>query len=125
MMPETENAKLIEESPEPDFAAWVGIDWGDREHVWCLQVKGSTQYEKGKLKNQPEAIELWISQLCQRFPQQAIAVAMEKCRGALILLLSRLRWMSCWRWWRGGYRPLIVVKERKSHYEPCIYPVVH
>jgi transposase len=89
MMQESEKDRLVEESPEPDFAALVGIDWGDREHVWCLQVKGSTQYEKGKLNNQPEAIELWISQLCQRFPQQAIAVAMEKYRGALILLLSR------------------------------------
>ena len=89
MMRKSEHAQLVDGSPEPEFAALVGIDWGDREHVWCLQVKGSTQYEKGKLKNQPEAIELWISQLCQRFPQQAIAVAIEKCRGALILLLSR------------------------------------
>lgn len=89
MMPETKNAKLVEESPEPDFAAWVGIDWGDREHVWCVQVKDSKQYEKGKLKNQPEAIEIWISELCQRFPQQAIAVAIEKCRASVIVLLSR------------------------------------
>jgi transposase len=89
MMGESANAKLVNESPEPDFAALVGIDWGDREHVWCLQVKGSTQYEKGKLKNQPEAMAIWMSELCQRFPQQAIAVAIEKCRGAVILMLSR------------------------------------
>src|SRR5690242_7982922 len=42
MMRESEHAQLVEGSPEPEFAALVGIDWGDREHVWCLQVKGST-----------------------------------------------------------------------------------
>ena len=26
---------------EPQFAAFVGIDWADQKHVWCLQAAGS------------------------------------------------------------------------------------
>ena len=28
---------------EPEFVAFVGIDWADQKHVWCLQAAGSTQ----------------------------------------------------------------------------------
>jgi hypothetical protein len=27
-------------SQEPQFAAFVGIDWADQKHVWCLQAVG-------------------------------------------------------------------------------------
>jgi len=67
----------------------VAIDWADQEHVWCLQTVGSEQREQGKVKNTPEEIEAWIGRLCQRFPTAPIAVAIEKCRGLLILLLSK------------------------------------
>ena len=23
---------------EPEFVAWVGIDWADQKHGWCLQA---------------------------------------------------------------------------------------
>lgn len=74
---------------EPQFAAFVAIDWADQEHVWCLQVAGSEQREQGKVKNTAEEVEAWIARLCQRFPTASIAVAIEKCRGRLILLLSK------------------------------------
>lgn len=84
-----ESAVRERQTAEPQFAAFVAIDWADQEHVWCLQVAGSEQSEKGRVKNTPEAVETWIAQLCQRFPTASIAVAIEKCRGQLILLLSR------------------------------------
>lgn len=84
-----ESAVRERQTAEPQFAAFVAIDWADQEHVWCLQVAGSEQSEKGRVKNTPEAVETWIAQLCQRFPTASIAVAIEKCRGRLILLLSR------------------------------------
>lgn len=74
---------------EPQFAAFLAIDWADQEHVWCLQVRGSQKRETGKLNNQADEIEAWIGQLCQRFGNQPIAVAIEKCRGTIILLLSK------------------------------------
>jgi len=46
-------------NPEPEFAAFVGIDWADRKHVWCLQAAGSTKRETGELEHKVEAVEAW------------------------------------------------------------------
>ena len=39
--------------PEVKFIAFVGIDWADQKHVWCLQKAGSTQRESGELEHEP------------------------------------------------------------------------
>src|ERR1700758_3705278 len=74
---------------EPQFAAFVGIDWADKKHVWCLQATGSRQRETGELEHNPEAVEAWVGQLCQRFSNRPIAVAVEQSRGALVFMLSK------------------------------------
>jgi transposase len=74
---------------EPQFAAFVGIDWADQKHVWCLQAAGSQKRESGELEHSPEAVEVWVAQLCQRFVQRPIAVAIEQSRGALVFMLSK------------------------------------
>lgn len=48
---------------EPQFAAFVSIDWADKKHVWCLQAAGSEQRESGELMHTPEAVEAWVGQL--------------------------------------------------------------
>ena len=45
---------------EPQFAAFVGIDWADRKHVWSLQVAGSRQRESGEVEHKPETVEAWV-----------------------------------------------------------------
>ena len=47
--------------PEPEFAAFIGIDWADQKHIWCLQAAGSAKRETGELKQTPEAIEFWVA----------------------------------------------------------------
>jgi len=74
---------------EPRFAAFVGIDWADQKHVWCLQAAGSQKLESGELEHSPEAVEVWVAQLCQRFAQGPIAVALEQSRGSLVFMLSK------------------------------------
>ena len=74
---------------EPQFAALVGIDWTDRRHVWCLQSDGSEPRERGELEHSPEVVEAWVGQLCQRFANRPIAVAVEQSRGALVFMLSK------------------------------------
>jgi transposase len=74
---------------EPQFAAFVGIDWADQKHVWCLQAVGSEQRESGELVHTPEAVEAWVGQLCQRFGNGPIAVAVEQTRGALVCMLRK------------------------------------
>src|SRR5712691_9467199 len=74
---------------EPRFAAFVGIDWADQKHVWCLQAAGSEKRESGELEHTPEVVEAWVGQLCQRFNNHPIAVAVEQSRGALVFMLAK------------------------------------
>jgi len=74
---------------EPPFAAFIGIDWADKKHVWRLQAVGSEKRESGELAHTPEAVEAWVGQLCQRFANRPIAVAVEQSRGALVFMLSK------------------------------------
>ena len=53
--------------PEPEFAAFVGIDWADRKHVWCLQAADSRKREAGELEHKVEEVEAWVAELCRRF----------------------------------------------------------
>jgi len=74
---------------EPQFAAFVSIDWADKKHVWCLQAADSEKREGGELVHTPETVEAWVGQLCQRFANRPIAVALEQSRGALVFMLSK------------------------------------
>jgi transposase len=74
---------------EPEFAAFLAIDWADKKHVWCLQAVGSEKRESGELEHSPEAVEAWVGQLCQKFAHRPIAVALEQSRGALVFMLSK------------------------------------
>jgi hypothetical protein len=87
MMEQNLPAPLIQ-NPEPEFAAFVAIDWADKKHYWSLQVPGSQRIERGELDNTPEAIEVWATELHLRFVGRPLAVALEQCRGALVAMLS-------------------------------------
>ncbi len=67
-----------------DYAAFIGLDWADRQHAFCLQVAGQEATEKGELEQTPEALGAWISQLQQRFGGRLVAIAVEQSRGGLI-----------------------------------------
>src|SRR5579864_8116003 len=87
---------------EPLFAAFVGIDWADQKHVWSLQTADSQKRESGELEHAPEAVEVWVAQLCQRFAQGPIAVALEQSRGSLVLCsasMSGCIYSQCPRRW--------------------------
>ena len=75
--------------PEPEFVAFVGIDWADQKHAWCWQRAGATQREHGEVEHTPEMVEGWVSQLAQRFGPGPIAVAVEQRKGALVYMLSK------------------------------------
>lgn len=76
---------------EPQWAAFLAIDWADRKHVWKLEPAGSGPCEQGELQQTPEAIEVWASQLAARFEGRPIAVALEQSRGAVVFALTKYR----------------------------------
>src|SRR6516165_1376778 len=86
-MPKSE---VSQQAQEPEFSAFVGIDWADQKHAWCLQAVGSTQRESGELEHKVETVEAWVTQLCQRFGgDRPIAVALEQTKGALLYMLAK------------------------------------
>ena len=74
---------------DPEYAAYVALDWADREHAWALEVAGSGKRESGALQQTPEAIEKWAAELATRFGGRPIAVRLEQSRGALIYALQK------------------------------------
>src|SRR5215469_7917020 len=79
--------------PEVKFVAFVGIDWADQKHAWCLQAAGSTQRESGELAHRPETVEAWVGELCRRFGPGPIAVAVEPVKGALVCMLRKYEYL--------------------------------
>jgi hypothetical protein len=69
------------------YAAWVGFDWGDQEHVWALQWTDTGERERGRLEQTPEALDIWIGQLMSRLNGRRIGVAIEQKHGAVVWML--------------------------------------
>jgi hypothetical protein len=59
------------------YAAWVGFDWGDQEHIWVLQWTDTGERERGRLEQTPEELDSWLSQLMSRLNGRRIGVAIE------------------------------------------------
>ena len=75
--------------PEPEWAAFIAIDWADQKHDWKLLAAGAKRPEGGELNNTPEALENWVAGLQKRFSGRPIAVCLEQSRGALVYRLMK------------------------------------
>jgi hypothetical protein len=72
------------------YAAWVGFDWGDQEHVWTLQWTDTGERERGRLEQTPEALDDWIGQLMSRSNGRRIGVAIEQKHGAVVWIFLNM-----------------------------------
>jgi transposase len=80
-------------TPLPPPAAWIGLDWGHKEHAFALHATpGAT--EEGKLPTTAEAIHAWLHALEQRFGGRPVAVGLETSRGAVIHALLQYPWIT-------------------------------
>lgn len=70
-------------------AAWIGIDWADREHAVCLREADSDRREPSVLKHSPETIDEWAACLRKRFGGRPVAICLEQSKGALIYALLK------------------------------------
>lgn len=77
--------------PDQDFAAFIGLDWGDQSHAVCLSVGG--QHVATELAQKAEDIEAWAADLRTRFGGRPIAVCLEQSRGALIYALLKYEFL--------------------------------
>jgi Transposase/Transposase IS116/IS110/IS902 family len=76
----------------PSFTAFIGIDWADKEHDFCLQAAGSDQREFGTMDHSREAIAKWAYSLRDRFGGP-IAVCLELAKGPLVSALQRFEFL--------------------------------
>jgi len=69
-----------------DYAAFIGLDWEDKEHDVCiLPSEGGIQCHQ--LEQSPETIAAWVNKLRARFNGRPVAICIEQSRGALIYAL--------------------------------------
>ena len=67
----------------PPPAAWIGLDWGDKEHAFALH-DSSGQSEAGTLTHSAENLHRWLKNLGERYGGHPVALAIEASRGAVI-----------------------------------------
>jgi transposase len=76
----------MQETPT-EFAAFIGIDWADRKHDFCLHVPGAKKREKGVIEHKPAVLNAWAQRLRERFGGAPIAIAVELSRGPIVSAL--------------------------------------
>lgn len=80
----------LDQSEAP--AAWIGFDWGDRQHAFAL-VDRSGRQEQGVIKHSAENLHKWLPQLEGRYGGRPVALAIESSRGAAICALLQYPWL--------------------------------
>jgi transposase len=87
---------MIKESNpiEPQFAALIGLDWGDAEHALALQPVASGPIETSTLKHSAESVRAWLKSLEKRFAGRPVALALETSKGPLIHMLFDVPWLT-------------------------------
>lgn len=80
-------------APDIEFAAWIGLDWGDAAHAIALQESGLSQSETSMLKHSAENLHQWLDELQARFQGRPVAVAIEGTRGVIFPVLLDRPWL--------------------------------
>jgi transposase len=80
-------------SVEPNWAAFIGIDWGDSQHAIALQPTGQA-VELSTLEHSAESVQTWLDALEKRFSGAPVAVAIEATRGAMVYCLMERPWIT-------------------------------
>src|SRR4029079_86050 len=74
-----------------EFAAFVGIDWGDQKHAVCPRADGVEV--ECELSQKAAEIDAWASELRTRFGGRPLAVCLEQSRGPLIYALLKYEFL--------------------------------
>ena len=78
---------------EPEFAALIGLDWGDVSHAVALAGAAGGPVEEVTLVHSAEQMRAWLHGLESRFGGRPVAVAIETSKGPLIHLFSEVPWL--------------------------------
>jgi transposase len=79
---------------QPQFAALIGLDWGDQQHALALRATRTGTTETATLDHSAENVHAWLRQIEQRFGSQPVALALETSKGPLIHMLFNVPWLT-------------------------------
>lgn len=78
----------MDQFDEACFTVYIGIDWADAKHDFCLQVAGGSQREFGVFSSQAAHIDEWVGNLHRRYGGK-IAIGLELTKGPLVYALQK------------------------------------
>lgn len=78
---------------QPPPVAWIGLDWGDKEHAFALH-DSLGKSELGTLTHSAENLHQWLQGLGERYGGRPVALAIEASRGAVIHALLEYPWLT-------------------------------
>jgi len=85
---------MNELSREQEFAAYIGVDWGNEQHHVSLYEPGRG-LEHLVLKHTAQGVHSWLKGLCERFGGRPVALGLETSKGPLIgALYEHLPWCT-------------------------------
>jgi transposase len=82
-----------EDLPPGEYAALIGLDWGDKQHSIAIRVRNAAGVEKLQLEHSAESLHAWLDGLKERFAGQPVAVAVEAAKGAVVAALIEHPWL--------------------------------
>lgn len=71
------------------YAAYIGLDWADQKHDFCLKYNDTENLEYGVFKHTPESIDEWAFSLQERFNNQPVAIYLELKAGPVVYALLK------------------------------------
>jgi transposase len=98
----------VKSSGTQTFTAFIGIDWADAKHDFCLQERGSDRREFGCIAHEVGCIDEWASALHQRFGGP-IAIALELAKGPIVYALQKYDFLVLF-----PINPLTLAKYRQA-----------
>ena len=90
------------------FTVFIGLDWADAKHDYCLQANGSERREFGCIAHQVECIDEWAKSLRERFGGP-IAIALELAKGPIVYALQKYEFLVLF-----PINPLTLAKYREA-----------
>jgi hypothetical protein len=101
------NNKTENNAPtSPTFVAWIGLDWGDKEHAFSLATEDSSRIETGKVLQTAETLHAWLKELETRFGGRPVALAVEAGGHPLLDVLAQYAWLEIYPVKPTDQRPL-------------------
>ncbi|OAM89916.1 IS110 family transposase [Termitidicoccus mucosus] len=77
-----------------DYAALVGLDWGDTSHSFAVLKPGETKPVRGTVAATSEDLHAWLEQLQQTCGDRPVALAVEAGRNGLLHVLLEHPWLT-------------------------------